>query len=119
MDTTLTLTKRIQKLLNKRIKEEKRLTQRDLANEMNISAASVNRWMSTGAPDIDKLPQLCEILDVTPNELFGYRPLDFEPESYELFKAIQKNPEYSTSVNNLLRLIVKDTTIETEPTTEK
>lgn len=108
METTQTLSERIREILHSRIKKEKKLTQRDLAKAMDISAASVNRWMKSGAPEIDKLPKLCEILGITPNELFGYRPQDFEPESYELFKSIQKNPEYRSSVNSLLSLLVRD-----------
>ena len=108
METTRTLTERIREILYSKIKRERKLTQRELANKMGISAASVNRWMKSGAPEINKLPLLCEILEITPNDLFGYRPLDFEPESYELFKAIQKNPEYRSSVNSLLSLLVRD-----------
>ena len=108
MNTNQTLTRRFRNLLHKRIKEEKKLSQRDLAKAIGISAASVNRWMNGGAPEIDKLPQLCEILEVTPNELFGYKPEDIDQESYKLFKSIQKDPSYKKTINELLKLIAKD-----------
>ena len=72
MQNDMTLSERITLYLVKTIKEEKRLTQADLAERIGISPASVNKWMSGGTPAIDKLPQLCEILKITPNELFGY-----------------------------------------------
>ena len=46
------------------------MTQAELAKKMHISPVSVNKWMKNGGPAIDKLPQLCEILEISPNELF-------------------------------------------------
>jgi len=69
------------------IKEEKRLTQADLAERMGIAPASVNKWMSGGTPAIDKLPQLCDILEITPNELFGYEQEGLPQEAIDLYKA--------------------------------
>ena len=60
------------KVLNKIIKEEKVITQADLANQMNVSSVAINKWLKGGAISVDKIPKLCSILNITPNELFGF-----------------------------------------------
>ena len=104
----MNLTERISMLLNKAIKEDKKFTQVELAKRMNISPVSVNKWMKDGAPSIDKLPQLCEILDISPNELFGYDDGVISKEAIELYKAFKKHPEYQNSVKKLLEMIIID-----------
>lgn len=104
----MTLTERISMLLNRAIKEEKKFTQVELARKMNISPVSVNKWMKDGAPSLDKLPQLCEILEITPNELFGYDDGTLSKEALALYKAFQKHPEYQNSVMKLLEMIISD-----------
>lgn len=108
MQNDMTLSERITLYLVKTIKEEKRLTQADLAERIGISPASVNKWMSGGTPAIDKLPQLCEILKITPNELFGYEQEGLPQEAIDLYKAFQKHPEYRNSIRKLLNLVLHD-----------
>ena len=103
-----TLSERITSYLIKTIKEEKKLTQADLAERMGIAPASVNKWMSGGTPAIDKLPQLCEILEITPNELFGYEQDGLPQEAIDLYKAFQKHPEYHSSIKKLLNMVMQD-----------
>lgn len=103
-----TLSERITSYLTKIIKEEKKLSQVDLAEKMGIAPASVNKWMSGGTPAIDKLPQLCDILGITPNELFGYEQEDFPQEAIDLYKAFQKHPEYHNSIKKLLNMVIVD-----------
>ena len=108
MQNDMTLSERITLYLIKTIKEEKRLTQADLAERMGIAPASVNKWMSGGTPAIDKLPQLCEILKITPNELFGYEQEGLPQEAIDLYKAFKKHPEYRNSIRKLLNLVLHD-----------
>lgn len=108
MNKTMTLSERITYLLNKAIKEEKKLSQVELANRMQVAPASINKWMSGGSPSIDKLPQLCEILDITPNELFGVEPPELRKEAKELFEAFEKYPEYQNSIKKLLGIVMAD-----------
>ena len=108
MQNDMTLSERITLYLIKTIKEEKRLTQADLAERMGIAPASVDKWMSGGTPAIDKLPQLCEILKITPNELFGYEQEGLPQEAIDLYKAFQKHPEYRNSIRKLLNLVLHD-----------
>ena len=97
MQNDRTLSERITFYLIKTIKEEKRLTQADLAERMGIAPASVN-----------KLPQLCDILGITPNELFGYEQEGLPQEAIDLFKAFQKHPEYHNSIKKLLNMVILD-----------
>ncbi len=104
----MTLTERISSLLKKTIKEEKKLTQVELANKIGIAPASVNKWMNGGAPAVDKLPLLCQILEISPNELFGYEQEDFPQEAIDLYKAFIDHPEYKSSISKLLNLVLED-----------
>ena len=108
----MTLTERIATLLTKAVKEEKRLSQVELANRIGIAPASVNKWFSGGAPAIDKLPLLCEILGISPNELFGYEPEGIPREAVELYTAFEKHPQYHDCITKLLDMILAD--IETD-----
>ena len=102
------LSERITELLNKAIKEDKRISQVDLAKIMEVAPASVNKWLSGGTPSIDKLPKLCEVLGITPNELFDYHPNESDLETETLIKKLQQYPEYKKIVEILISQIVKD-----------
>ena len=104
----MTLTNRIAILLRKAIKEEKKMTQVELAKKVGIAPASVNKWMNGGAPAVDKLPLLCEILEISPNQLFGYEEEELPQEAIDLYRAFQRHPEYKNSINKLLNLVVED-----------
>ena len=104
----MTLTERISSILNKAIKQDKKMTQVELAERVGIAPASVNKWMNGGAPAVDKLPLLCEILEITPNQLFGYEDEEMPQEAISLFKAFKEHPEYKNSITKLLDLIMED-----------
>lgn len=104
----MVLSERIRILLNKAIKEDKRISQVDLAKIMEVAPASVNKWLSGGTPSIDKLPKLCEVLGITPNELFDYYPNESDLETEALIKKLQQYPEYQKIIEVLLSQIIKD-----------
>lgn len=104
----MVLSERIRILLNKAIKEDKRISQVDLAKIMEVAPASVNKWLSGGTPSIDKLPKLCEVLGITPNELFDYHPNESDIETEALIKKLQQYPEYQKIIEVLLSQIIKD-----------
>lgn len=104
----MVLSERIRILLNKAIKEDKRISQVDLAKIMEVAPASVNKWLSGGTPSIDKLPKLCEVLGITPNELFDYHPNEIDLETEILIKKLQQYPEYQKIIEVLLSQIIKD-----------
>ena len=104
----MTLTDRINFLLKKTIKDEKKMSQVELASKMGVAPASVNKWMDGGAPSVDKLPRLCELLEISPNQLFGYEQDNLPQEAIDLYKAFQKYPEYQTSIKKLLSIVYED-----------
>ncbi len=49
------------------------ISQTTLAERLNTSQATISRWMKgVNQPDFESLFLLCEILEVTPNELLGW-----------------------------------------------
>lgn len=60
-------------------RKEKGLTQMQLAEKLNITNRAVSKW-ETGKslPDISVMPELCEIFDITVNELLSGERIDKE-----------------------------------------
>ena len=60
----------------KRIREQRNLTQDDIAREIGISRQSVSKWENGVAePDLDTIKQLCSILNCSLDELiYGEQP---------------------------------------------
>lgn len=102
------LSERITKILNRTIKKEKKMSQVELAMKMQVAPASINKWMNGGSPSLDKLPLLCEILEITPNELFGVESPELSKEAKDLYEAFKKHPEYQNSVKKLLGMVLSD-----------
>ena len=77
-----------------KLRKEKKLTQDDLAEKLNVSTKSVSRW-ETGRnmPDYSILKDLCEILDISVNELIN-------GEKVEKDKIIE---EYDNNLINVLK----------------
>ena len=110
MDQSIKASERISKLLRKYTKEEKRISQVELAKKMGVAPASVNKWVMEGSISIDRIPQLCEILEISPNELFGYKDPEVSDEAMALYKSFLAYPEYRDSIIKLLNLTLEDIT---------
>lgn len=53
-------------------RREKKLTQEQLAEKLNLSKNAVSKWeRGLNLPDVSVMPQLCEILQISLNELFA------------------------------------------------
>ena len=53
-----------------KFRKEKNMTQEDLANLLGVSSQAVSKWENDAScPDISLLPQLCEVLGITADEL--------------------------------------------------
>ena len=83
----------------KRLREEKGLTQSELAEELSVTPQSVSRWEKGLAyPDIEKLPQLSKLFDVTIDELMGNGKSKLHTITEELARVrsrLYENPEES------------------------
>jgi transcriptional regulator with XRE-family HTH domain len=61
------------------LRKEKNMTQMELADKMNISFQAVSNWeRGNSMPDISKLPELAEILDVSVDVLLGEKSVLLE-----------------------------------------
>lgn len=83
-----------------RLRKEKGLTQKQLADQMNISDRTISKWeRGYGCPDITLLPRLSNILGVNIESI-----LDGELTSNELVGGNMKNSKYyvCTSCNNIV-----------------
>jgi len=90
----------ISEILFRKIKEEKKISQVELAKKMNVSSVAVNKWLSGGSIEVAKIPQLCEILGITPNELFGID--DNLHQALLLYQSYQSHPEYHEAIKKIL-----------------
>lgn len=93
---------KIASILNDIIKNKKLISQKELAERMNVSPVSVNKWLNGGSIETAKIPQLCTILEITPNELFGYNNSEFSDEDIKILQQIKKHPEYMDAIKKLL-----------------
>ncbi len=72
-------------------RKEKKLTQAQLAEKLNITDRAVSKWeMGKNTPDTSIMLELCEILGITVNELLSGEKIDMENyEKYE--KKVDEN----------------------------
>ena len=71
-----------------KLRQERKITQEELAAFLGITKASVSKWeTSQSFPDITLLPQIAIYFDVTIDELIGYKP----QLSTEQIRSIYKN----------------------------
>lgn len=89
-------------ILNELIKNQKVISQKELANKMGVSPVSVNKWLNGGSIEVDKIPLLCEILQITPNELFCFNNTEYSNEDILILNKLKKHPEYKDAIYKLL-----------------
>lgn len=59
----------------KSLRSEKKMTQRELAEKLNVSAQAVSRWENDEVePSLETLGQLATIFEISVDELFGKEP---------------------------------------------
>ena len=58
------------------LRKNKNLTQDDVAEKLNVTRQTVSKWETNlSTPDFDKIVPLCELYEITPNELLiGEKP---------------------------------------------
>jgi putative transcriptional regulator len=66
----------------KELREKKGLSQRRLAIALDMTENTVANWENgrTGLEWFERVAKLCEVLECSPNELFGY--VEVEGDSY-------------------------------------
>lgn len=86
-------------------RKEKRLTQAQLAERLNITDRAVSKW-ETGKsmPDSSIMLELCEILGITVNELLSGQKIDmdcYEKKADEILIAMKRKDE-----NNMTKIMI-------------
>ena len=64
----------------RKFRELRKLTQKQFAERLNKSRNVISNWeRGENSPDPDTVEQICKILEVTPNQIFGWDPCpDYE-----------------------------------------
>ncbi len=62
------------------LRKSKNLSQEEIADRLGVSRQAISKWENGQAmPETTNVLKLCEILEVTPNELFGYEENQAQP----------------------------------------
>ena len=82
-------------------RKEKNLTQSQLAEKLNVTDRSISNWENgKNMPDLSLFKPLCEILDVTINELLSGEKLNKEEYQNKFEENIVNTINYSTKKIN-------------------
>ena len=75
---------KIGKFIQEKRKEQK-LTQSDLAEKLNITDRAISKWENGNClPDVGTMPELCNILNVSINDLFSGEIVDMKDSEKKL-----------------------------------
>lgn len=73
----------------KRLREERKISQKELAERIGISNSRVSNWeQGLNRPDVDLLAGICTALSVSPSELLDIKPSvdDFDEKERSMIK---------------------------------
>ncbi len=77
-----------------KIMQDKKVTAYRIEKDIGINAATFNHWKNGTQPPADKLEKIISYLNITPNELFGYKTEDSLTENEkELLEQFRKLPD--------------------------
>lgn len=82
------------------------MTQKDLADRIGTKPGAVSKWINkTQAPDVELMPKVCEVLNISLEDLFGIKSdTILSNDELELLKAYKEHPEMQKSVKKLLNM---------------
>lgn len=91
-------------------RKEKNLTQNDIAEKLSITDKTVSKWETgKGMPDVSLMLPLCEILDITVNELLSGEKLDnnkYVDKAEENIIGLVKNNKRKFILYNLSAIVI-------------
>ena len=84
------------------------LSQKQLGEKLNKSANAISNWeKGTSSPDVDLLETICKVLDITPNQLYGWDPCkeldDFLAKEAEILNEIDKLTKKRSEIDKQLQ----------------
>lgn len=78
----------------RKFRELRKLTQKQFADRLNKSRNVISNWeRGENSPDPDTVEQICRILEVTPNQIFGWEPCPDYERYLQKKRAINKKIE--------------------------
>ncbi|MEA4833513.1 MAG: helix-turn-helix transcriptional regulator [Oscillospiraceae bacterium] len=87
------------------LRKQKGMTQEELAHSLGVTNQSVSKWESAQCcPDIQLLPELAKIFDVSIDELMGYKAAESMPDIYLKIKALFESIPREDIFDNAFRL---------------
>lgn len=96
---------KIGKFISK-VRKEKKLTQKQLAEKLGITDRAISKWEnSKSMPDLSLLKPLCDILDITINELLSGEYILEDRKEERLEENIVDAINYSKKRQNMYELI--------------
>ncbi len=75
----------------RKFRDLRRLTQKEFSDRLNKSRNVISNWeRGENSPDPDTIEQICKILNVTPNQLFGWEPCPDYVEYIERVNTVRR-----------------------------
>lgn len=105
----------------RKFRELRKLTQKQFAERLNKSRNVISNWeRGENSPDPDTVEQICKILEVTPNQIFGWEPCPDYERYLEKMNAIKskidalsrKKSEIESELEKARQLLKDETTTE-------
>lgn len=105
----------------RKFRELRKLTQKQFAERINKSRNVISNWeRGENSPDPDTVEQICKILEVTPNQIFGWEPCPDYERYLEKMNAIKskidalsrKKSEIESELEKARQLLKDETATE-------
>lgn len=78
----------------KKFREMRRMTQKQFSEQLSKSRNVISNWeRGENSPDPDTIEEICRILGVTPNQLFGWEPCPSYEKYLERIRRFQMEVE--------------------------
>lgn len=87
----------------RKIMQEKKIQQKEIRLLCQKTAATVSRWLDGTAPiPLKYIMPICQLLEVSPNEVFGYKD-NLSNEEKSVLKAYRKDKKFKDIADLLLK----------------
>ena len=105
----------------RKFRELRKLTQKQFAERLNKLRNVISNWeRGENSPDPDTVEQICKILEVTPNQIFGWEPCPDYERYLEKMNAIKskidalsrKKSEIESELEKARQLLKDETATE-------
>lgn len=98
------------------LRKEKDMTQQELANKLGVSDKTISKWENgRGMPDLSLMKPLCDILEISINELLTGERLDKKDYQEKLEENILNTINYTGSklkrTNKIFKIVIGTTVI--------